>query len=190
MSIVRCPDAELVSKYVGGNEQALEVLILRHSSSLLRKIQAKIQDEDLAQDLHQELWMKFIRVVKAGDYSEKGKFAAYIHRLAGNMVIDHFRRNKRNPEISIENYSDSIQGLAHADLNAEEVALKKQWYHDIKLAMHQLCEDQRHVLFLRIYAELSFKEIAEETGVGINTALGRYRYALSNMRKILGVRVD
>ncbi|HAB36388.1 MAG TPA: RNA polymerase subunit sigma-24 [Cryomorphaceae bacterium] len=190
MSIVGCSDAELVSKYVKGQEHALECLILRHSDSLLRKIYAKVLDEDLTQDIHQEVWMKFIRVVKAKDYQEKGKFAAYIHRMAGNMVIDHFRRQKRNPELSMERCGDSVLGVTEEGLNAEELALQTQWHSDVKTAMEQLGEEQREVVFLRIYAGLSFKEIAEETAVGINTALGRYRYALNNLRKILGVEID
>jgi RNA polymerase sigma factor (sigma-70 family) len=189
MSIVRCTDAELVSKYLNGQEQALEVLVLRHSEGLLRKIFLKVKDESLAQDLHQEVWIKFIRVAKAGDYSEKGKFAAFIHRMAGNMVIDHFRRQKRNQELSLENFGDSIIGIQDSSLNAEERSLKSQWYADIKKAMHLLGEEQREVLFLRVFAKLSFKEIADETGVGINTALGRYRYAICNLRKILGVEI-
>ena len=190
MSIVGCSDAELVSKYVKGQEHALECLILRHSDGLLRKIYGKVLDEDLAQDLHQDVWMKFIRVAKAGDYKEKGKFSAFIHRMASNMIIDHFRREKRNPELSMERCSDGVLGMSDEGLNAEEITLKAQWHEDVKAAMEHLNEEQREVVFLRIYAGLSFKDIADETGVGINTALGRYRYALNNMRKILGVEID
>lgn len=168
----------------------MECLILRHSDSLLRKIFVKVKDEDLTQDLHQEVWMKFIRVVKSGDYQEKGKFSAFIHRMAGNMIIDHFRREQRNPMLSMERCGESVLGLSDEGLNAEERALQAQWHQDVKVALDYLGSEQREVVFLRVYAGLSFKEIAEETGVGINTALGRYRYAVQNLRKILGVEID
>jgi RNA polymerase sigma factor (sigma-70 family) len=179
MSTVRISDAELVSKYVQGHEPALERLVLRHADALLHKIYLKVQDPELTQDIHQETWIKFVRAVKAGEYTEKGSFPAFIHRVATNLAYDYLRKQKRSPELSM--------GVEDGHMNAEEEALRNQWHADVKLAVEQLPEDQREVVFLRIYAGLSFKEIAEETGVGINTALGRMRYALVNLRKILGV---
>ncbi len=189
MSAVRISDAELVSKYVQGHEASLERLVLRHADALLHKIYLKIQDSEVTQDIHQETWIKFVRVVKAGEYTEKGSFPAFIHRVATNLSYDYLRKQKRNPELSIERCGDSIMGVPDGHINAEEEALRNQWHAEVKFAIRQLPEDQRQVVFLRIYAGLSFKEIAEETGVGINTALGRMRYALVNLRKILGVEI-
>ncbi len=187
MSTVRISDAELVSKYVQGHEPALERLVLRHADALLHKIYLKVQDPDLTQDIHQETWIKFVRAVKAGEYREKGSFPAFIHRVATNLAYDHLRKQKRSPELSMERCGDAVMGVEDGHMNAEEAALRSQWHTDVKRALDHLPEDQREVVFLRIYAGLSFKEIAEETGVGINTALGRMRYALVNLRKILGV---
>ena len=189
MTTVRISDAELVSLYAKGNENALQRLVLRHSPQLLGKIQAKVQDEDVAQDVHQMVWIKFINVVKAGEYKEEGKFAAFIHRVASNLCFDNFRREKRSKEISMERCGDAVLGMCDEHLNAEENALRQQWHADVKLAIKHLPDEQREVVFLRIYAGFSFKEIAEETGVGINTALGRMRYALVNLRKLLGVEI-
>lgn len=189
MSAVRISDAELVSKYVQGQEAALERLVLRHSEALIARIFSKVNDVDVSQDIHQETWIKFVRVVKQGDYKEEGKFAPFIHRVAHNLAMDHLRKKKRSRELSVERCGDRVLAVADDRMNAEELALRTQWHKEVKQAMELLPDDQKEVIFLRIYAGLSFKEIAEETGVGINTALGRNRYALGNLRKILGVEI-
>ncbi|MDG1253040.1 MAG: sigma-70 family RNA polymerase sigma factor [Schleiferiaceae bacterium] len=189
MSIVRISDAELVSKYVQGHEASLERLVLRHSDALLKRIYSKVQDPDVSQDIHQEAWIKFVQVIKKGEYKEEGKFAPFIHRVVNNLALDHLRKKKRSREISVERCGERVLGVPDERMNAEESALRKQWYLDVEQAVKRLPSDQQEVLYLRMYAGLSFKEIAEETGVGINTALGRNRYALGNLRKILGVGV-
>jgi len=117
MSTVRISDAELVSKYVQGHEPALERLVLRHADALLHKIYLKVQDPDLTQDIHQETWIKFVRAVKAGEYTEKGSFPAFIHRVATNLAYDHLRKQKRSPELSMERCGDAVMGVEDGHMN-------------------------------------------------------------------------
>ena len=180
-------DAELVASYIIGDEFALERLVMRHSKSVFNLIFSKVHNEELSNDILQEVWIKFIRISKANGYKEKGKFSGWIHRVARNAVMDHFRKQKRSKVISIDDCRHSILGITDETLNFEEETLQNQWYSDMKIAVEQLPPDQQEVIELRMTSGLSFKEIAEETVVGINTALGRMRYALMNLRKIMKI---
>lgn len=182
-------DAELITSYASGDERAFETLIRRHGDAVFAAIVAKVKDRDVADDIFQDVWIKFIHSVKAGDYTESGKFAAWIHRVARNATMDYFRKQQRSPVSASEHIETATDGIADESLNAEERAVALQWVLDAQDAVQRLPADQRLVLELRLQSGLSFKEIAEETGVGINTALGRMRYAVANLRRMLRVEI-
>jgi RNA polymerase sigma-70 factor (ECF subfamily) len=182
-------DAELITRYASGDERAFEVLMRRHGEPLFASIMSKVKDQDVADDIFQDVWIKFIHSVKSGDYSESGRFAAWIHRVARNATMDFFRKQQRSPVSNSDHMELASNGIADEALNAEERAVALQWMADAQEAVERLPEEQRLVLELRLQAGLSFKEIAEETGVGINTALGRMRYAVSNLRRMLRVEI-
>ncbi|MEY2971579.1 MAG: RNA polymerase sigma factor [Schleiferiaceae bacterium] len=182
-------DAELIASYASGDERSFDVLMRRHGDAVFAAIMAKVKDRDVADDLFQEVWIKFIHSIKAGDYTESGKFAAWIHRVARNATMDYFRKQQRSPVAAYEHLELASDGVLDAALNAEEQAVALQWVRDAHEAVARLPEEQRLVLELRLNAGLSFKEIAEETGVGINTALGRMRYAVANLRRMLRVEI-
>ncbi len=189
MNNVGKSDAELVAQYSNGDEVALKILVNRYSTSVFNLILQKVRDEELSNDILQEVWIKFIRVSRANEYKELGKFSGWIHRVARNAVMDHFRKQKRSKLMGIDDCHDSILGITDETLNYEEKELQDQWYMDIKLAVEQLPLDQQEVIKLRMTSGLSFKDIADETGVGINTALGRMRYAIMNLRKTLQINL-
>ncbi|MEY4460157.1 MAG: hypothetical protein RL429_146 [Bacteroidota bacterium] len=182
-------DAELIERYASGDERAFEALMRRHGDAVFAAILAKVKDHAVADDLVQEVWIKFIHTLKAGDYTEAGKFAAWIHRVARNATMDYFRRQQRSPLAHYDHFESATDGVADEALNVEERAVAAQWMQDAHEAVQRLPADQKLVLELRLHAGLSFKEIAEETGVGINTALGRMRYAVANLRRMLRVEI-
>lgn len=182
-------DAELITRYASGDERSFEVLMRRHGDPLFAAIVSKVKDRDVADDIFQEVWIKFIHSVKSGDYAESGKFAAWIHRVARNATMDFFRKQQRSPVSNSDHMDLASDGIADEALNAEERAVAAQWMHDAHEAVKRLPADQKLVLELRLQSGLSFKEIAEETGVGINTALGRMRYAVANLRRMLHVEI-
>jgi RNA polymerase sigma factor (sigma-70 family) len=182
-------DAELITRYASGDERAFEVLMRRHGDPLFAAIVSKVKDRDVADDIFQDVWIKFIHSVKTGDYAESGKFAAWIHRVARNATMDFFRKQQRSPVSNSDHMDLASDGIADEALNAEERAVAVQWMLDAQEAVQRLPADQKLVLELRLQSGLSFKEIAEETGVGINTALGRMRYAVANLRRMLHVEI-
>ncbi|MFM6997654.1 MAG: RNA polymerase sigma factor [Bacteroidota bacterium] len=182
-------DAELIERYASGDERAFEALMRRHGDAVFAAILSKVKDQDVADDLFQEVWIKFIHSVKSGDYAESGKFAAWIHRVARNATMDYFRRQQRSPLARFDHLESVGDGVADEALNVEERAVAQQWMLDAHEAVQRLPADQKLVLELRLHSGLSFKEIAEETGVGINTALGRMRYAVANLRRMLRVEI-
>ncbi|MBM3433659.1 MAG: sigma-70 family RNA polymerase sigma factor [Bacteroidetes bacterium] len=182
-------DAELIERYASGDERAFEALMRRHGDAVFAAILGKVKDQDVADDLFQEVWIKFIHSVKSGDYAESGKFAAWIHRVARNATMDYFRRQQRSPLARFDHLESVGDGVADEALNVEERAVAQQWMLDAHEAVQRLPADQKLVLELRLHSGLSFKEIAEETGVGINTALGRMRYAVANLRRMLRVEI-
>ena len=178
-------DSTLVSDYIQGKEAALEVLIKRHKQRLYSFIYSKIQDKDITEDVFQDTFIKVIRTLKRGNYNEEGKFLPWVMRIAHNLVIDHFRKTNRMPTFKNTDEFDIFSVLGDGNLNAEKKIIQDQIYSDVRELVKELPEEQKEVLVMRMYKDMSFKEISENTGVSINTALGRMRYALINMRKLI-----
>lgn len=178
-------DSALVQAYVRGDEKALELLINRHSQRVYGFIYSKIPDRDLADDVFQDTFIKVIKTLKKGNYSEEGKFLPWVLRISHNLIIDHFRKNARMPRVQAKDDFDIFHILSDGDLNVENRIIRDQVESDLRKMIEALPEDQREVVWMRLYQDLSFKEIAEQTGVSINTALGRMRYAVLNLRKLV-----
>ncbi|WP_158850952.1 RNA polymerase sigma factor [Algibacter sp. L1A34] len=178
-------DATLVSNYIKGDESALGVLIKRHKQRIYSFIYSKVYDGDVADDIFQDTFIKVIKTLKRGAYNEEGKFLPWVMRIAHNLVIDFFRKNSRMPKFDNSGEFSIFSVLSDSTLNAEKAIIKEQVENDVRRLVDELPEDQREVLLMRIYNDMSFKEISERTGVSINTALGRMRYALINLRKII-----
>jgi RNA polymerase sigma-70 factor (ECF subfamily) len=179
-------DYELIERFIKGEQSCFEQLIHRHKNKVFAYISLYIRDQALAEDLLQDTFMKVIQSVRAGKYQDNGKFISWVMRIAHNLIIDHFRRIKQMNTISNDDYeSDLFNSRKLADSTIEDDMIKRQILKDVRKMITLLPDDQREVVILRHYAGLSFKEIAEITDVSINTALGRMRYALINMRKIM-----
>lgn len=179
-------DYELITQFIKGEQSCFEQLIHRHKNKVFSYISLYIRDKALVEDIFQDTFLKVIQSVKAGRYSDNGKFLSWVMRIAHNLIIDHFRRLKQVNTISNDNYeSDLFNSKSLAEDNVEDHMIKKQIHKDVRNIINNLPDDQREVIILRHYSGLSFKEIAEITDVSINTALGRMRYALINMRKIM-----
>ncbi|MCA0153192.1 RNA polymerase sigma factor [Winogradskyella vincentii] len=178
-------DAELVSNYIQGNENALSILIERHKQRIYSFIYSKVYDRDITEDIFQDTFIKVIRTLKLGKYNEEGKFLPWVMRIAHNLVIDHFRKNSRMPKFDNAGEFSIFSVLSDSSLNAEKSIIKEQVEEDVRRIIEELPDDQKQVLMMRMYQDMSFKEISERTGVSINTALGRMRYALINMRKVI-----
>ncbi|MGJ8759812.1 MAG: RNA polymerase sigma factor [Polaribacter sp.] len=178
-------DSTLVSDYIKGNEAALAVLIKRHQQRLFSFVYSKVHDRDITEDIFQDTFIKVIRTLKKGNYNEEGKFLPWVMRIAHNLVIDHFRKTNRMPSFKNTNEFDIFSVLGDGNLNAEKQIIKDQIHTDVRELINELPEEQKEVLVMRMYKDMSFKEISENTGVSINTALGRMRYALINMRKLI-----
>ncbi|WP_165730450.1 RNA polymerase sigma factor [Polaribacter sp. 20A6] len=178
-------DSTLVSDYIKGNEAALAVLIKRHQQRLFSFIYSKVHDRDITEDVFQDTFIKVIRTLKKGNYNEEGKFLPWVMRIAHNLVIDHFRKTNRMPSFKNTSEFDIFSVLGDGNLNAEKQIIKDQIHTDVRELINELPEEQKEVLVMRMYKDMSFKEISENTGVSINTALGRMRYALINMRKLI-----
>ena len=178
-------DAVLVSNYIAGNERSLEILIKRHKQRIYSFIYSKVLDRDISEDVFQDTFIKVINTLKKGNYNEEGKFLPWVMRIAHNLVIDHFRKENRMPSFKNTDEFDIFSVLSDSSLNAEKVLIKEQIHSDVRNLVEELPEDQKEVLMMRIYRDMSFKEISEQTGVSINTALGRMRYALINLRKVI-----
>ena len=178
-------DAELVSNYINGDESALSMLVKRHKQKIYSFIYSKVYDRDITEDVFQDTFIKVIRTLKLGKYNEEGKFLPWVMRIAHNLVIDHFRKNSRMPKFDNAGEFSIFSVLSDSSLNAEKSMIKDQVESDVRRVIEELPEDQKQVLLMRMYQDMSFKEISERTGVSINTALGRMRYALINMRKVI-----
>lgn len=178
-------DEELVASYAEGNNDAFEILLSRHKQSLFGYILYMVRNSDLADDIFQDTFIKAISTIKQGKYTETGKFRAWITRIAHNLIIDYFRQERNENTISNDEYEfDLFNNSRLCDDTIEATMVKTQVLNDVKKLVECLPESQREVLDMRYYQDLSFKEIADKTGVSINTALGRMRYAILNMRKM------
>lgn len=185
MANVVLPDAVLVKNYVGGDEIALATLIERHQSKIYGFIYSKVIDRDVTEDIFQDTFIKVIKTLKTKNYSEEGKFLPWVMRIAHNLIVDHFRKTKKMPfNRDTEEYS-VFSIMTDNSPNIESRIISEQVEVDLQRLINELPDDQREVLVMRIYDDLSFKEIADLTGVSINTALGRMRYALMNLRKVI-----
>jgi len=183
-------DQQLVSDYIRGNEQSFEILIKRHKDRIFNYILKTLRDKDLANDVFQDTFIKVINTLKTGKYNEEGKFLPWVMRIAHNLMIDHFRKEKKMPKVgkkvtSGEDTFDIFSVLKLEDSNIEDKMVLDQIHSDVRKLVDFLPEEQREVIVMRHYQDMSFKEISEKSNVSINTALGRMRYALINLRKII-----
>ena len=178
-------DSELIRAYRAGNEQAFENLLSRHQERVYNKIHFIVRDSELANDLFQDTFIKVIRLLKEGKYIEEGKFQPWILRIAHNISIDHFRRNKKMKMVRSRDEYDVFATIDNEEAHIEDKLVETQIHSDVLKLIDELPIDQQEVVRMRMYQNLSFKEIAETTGVSINTALGRMRYAVINLRKIV-----
>ncbi|MBA0884663.1 RNA polymerase sigma factor [Flavobacterium undicola] len=185
MANIQIPDALLVQDYVAGNEEALATLIKRHESKIYGFIYSKVSDRDVSNDIFQDTFIKVIKTLKSNSYNEEGKFLPWVMRIAHNLIIDFFRKNKKMP-LYRETEEFSVFSIMTDDsLTIENQLIADQVELDIQKLIEELPEDQKEVLIMRMYKDMSFKEISEQTGVSINTSLGRMRYALMNLRKVI-----
>lgn len=178
-------DHELIQSFVQGNTGAFECLVLRHKDKLYTSIHFLVKDKYLAEDIFQDVFIRVIDTVRGGRYTEEGKFLPWAMRIAHNLCVDHFRKVKRTPTIKTGDDTDIFEILNFTEESPEEKLIKKQSHNRVRDMLDLLPEDQREVIILRHYADLSFKEIAAMTNCSINTALGRMRYGLINLRKMM-----
>lgn len=185
MANVQSPDSLLVKNYVAGDESALSILINKHQSKIYGFIYSKILDRDISDDVFQDTFVKVIKKLKSNSYNEQGKFLPWVMRIAHNLIIDHFRKNKKMPFLRETEEFSIFSIMSDQSLTVENQIISDQVDMDLKKIIQELPEDQKEVLLMRMYQDLSFKEISELTGVSINTALGRMRYAILNLRKVI-----
>ena len=178
-------DHELIHLFTDGEPEALETLVLRHKDKLYTSILFLVKDKYLAEDIFQDVFIRIIDTMRSGRYTEEGKFLPWAMRIAHNLCVDHFRKVKRTPTIRNGEDKDIFEVLNFTDDSAETKMMKRQSYDRVREMLHLLPEDQREVIVLRHYADMSFKEIAAATNCSINTALGRMRYGLINLRKMM-----
>lgn len=188
MRLQQVSDQDLVKLYIGGDESVIEELLRRHKSKIFTSIYLLVKDQYLAEDIFQDAFIKVINTLRSGRYNEEGKFLPWVMRIAHNLVIDYFRKEKRTPTITSADGTDVLNLIQIHEESAEERMLREQTHTDLRKMIQYLPDEQKEVLIMRHYADLSFKEIAELTDVSINTALGRMRYALSNLRKMMNVK--
>ena len=185
MSATQLPDALLVRSYMDGNENSLSILIERHKSKIYGFIYSKVLDRDITDDIFQDTFIKVIKTLKGNSYNEEGKFLPWVMRIAHNLVIDSFRKNKKMPMFRETEEFSIFSIMTDNNPNIESKIITEQVENDLIRLLNELPKDQKEVVEMRMYQDLSFKEIAELTGVSINTALGRMRYALMNLRRII-----
>ena len=185
MEVLQLNDQQLIADYLNGNEKAFEELLSRHKDKIYTSIYLFVKDHSLAEDIFQEVFIKIIDTLRKGKYNHEGKFLQWALRISYNMCVDYFRRTRRRPKVSPTDTFDIFDVLQTPDLNAEQHIIKSQTHQKIRNLVDMLPPEQREVVILRHYADMSFKEIAQLTRVSINTALGRMRYALINIRKMV-----
>lgn len=185
MQLKSLTDQELINNYLGGDDRAFEVLLTRHKNKIYTSIYLFTKDTDLSEDIFQEVFIKIIDTLRKGKYNHEGKFLQWAMRIAYNMCVDNFRRSKRRTKVGSTDTFDIFDVLECSHPNKEQDMIKQQTYDKVRMLVDQLPPEQREVVILRHYADMSFKEIAQLTRVSINTALGRMRYALINIRKMV-----
>lgn len=185
MQVTPLNDQQLINNYLSGDERAFEELLSRHKQRIYTSIYLFVKDQSLAEDIFQEVFIKIIDTLRKGKYNHEGKFLQWALRISYNMCVDYFRRNKRRPKVSPTETFDIFDVLQSSERNAEQGIIRSQTHDKVRALVDMLPPEQREVVILRHYADMSFKEIAKLTRVSINTALGRMRYALINMRKMI-----
>lgn len=184
MHLSQQSDAELIHAYIRGQELALEVLINRYKDKVYTAVYMLVKDKYLAEDIFQDAFLKMIKTIKEGRYAEQGKFLPWAIRVAHNLCMDHFRRTKQQIPVTLPDGQDIAVLFGAGDMASDGIE-RRQVHESVRKLVEDLPEEQREVIVLRIYSDLSFKEISELTGVSINTALGRMRYALINLRRLI-----
>ena len=184
MLLSNLSDQELVKNYINGDNSSFEVLLNRHKNRVFAFIMSKIKNKDLSEDIFQDTYVKVVNSLQKGKYNEEGKFLPWVMRIAHNLVIDHFRKQKKMQMIRSNNDFDIFDVIKDSKINADEKLIKDQIFSDLNSLIDKLPSDQKEVLKMRYYEELSFKKIAEHFDISINTALGRMRYALINLRAL------
>lgn len=179
------PDQELVRAYMNGDSNALSILIERYKDKIYTSIYLLVKDKYLAEDIFQDVFIRIIDTLRGGRYTDEGKFLPWAMRIAHNLCVDHFRKVKRSPSIKTSDDRDIFEVLNFSEAGADQRMMAEQSHNKIRKMIDLLPEDQREVIILRHYADLSFKEIAALTNCSINTALGRMRYGLINLRKMM-----
>ena len=179
-------DYELITEFINGNERSIELLILRHKNKVYSYINLYIRNRDISDDIFQDTFLKVVQSIRQGKYQDDGRFLSWVMRIAHNLIIDHYRHIKQAGIVLTEEFNpELLSSTRMLDGSIEDAILKKQLLADIRKLIGELPADQREVVIMRHYTGMSFKEIADMTGVSINTALGRMRYALINMRKMM-----
>jgi RNA polymerase sigma-70 factor (ECF subfamily) len=181
-------DQQLIGQYIKGHEGSLEVLINRHKSKIFTHIVLIVRDRTLAEDIFQDTFIKVIKTLRAGKYREEGKFLPWVMRIAHNLAVDYFRKSNRMPTTSGGDDFDIFDVISDTQASIEDVVVEDEIHSDLRALVEELPEKQKEVLIMRHYCDMSFKDIAEETNVSINTALGRMRYALMNLRALIEER--
>ena len=181
-------DQQLIGQYIKGHEGSLEVLINRHKSKIFTHIVLIVRDRTLAEDIFQDTFIKVIKTLRAGKYREEGKFLPWVMRIAHNLAVDYFRKSNRMPTTSGGDDFDIFDVISDTQANIEDGVVEDEIHSDLRALVEELPEKQKEVLIMRHYCDMSFKDIAEETNVSINTALGRMRYALMNLRALIEER--
>ena len=184
MLLSNISDQELVKKYINGDNKSFEILLNRHKNRVFAFIMSKIKNKDLSEDIFQDTYVKVVNSLQKGKYNEEGKFLPWVMRIAHNLVIDHFRRQKKMQMVRSNNDFNIFDVIKDNKINADEKLIKDQIFNDLNSLIDKLPKDQKDVLKMRYYEELSFKKIAEHFDISINTALGRMRYALINLRAL------
>jgi len=184
MCVQKKTDQQLVSAFLSGDSLSIEHLIIRHKDKVFGYILSKVKDVDLANDIFQEVFIKVINKLNEGKYNEEGKFISWVMRISHNMVIDHFRKNARVKMIRPTDEFNIFDVIGGTEDCVEDETINIEVVRNLKTLISYLSEEQRDVLEMRFYANMTFKEISEECGISINTALGRMRYALINLRKL------
>lgn len=185
MSIKVKSDEQLISSYLAGSEKSLNIVINRHRSRLLYFIVSKVNDISLAEDIFQDTYIKVINTLKRGMYNEQGKFISWVTRIAHNLIIDYYRKIKKNKFVRSNESYNIFDFVSDAEQSKEDLMINERISSELKLLINYLPENQKNVLKMRFYSNMSFAEIAESQNLSINTALGRMRYALINLRKII-----
>lgn len=178
-------DKDLIRQFIAGKDASFEILLGRYRDRVFSYIVYTVRDRELANDIFQDTFIKVIKTLKKGNYNDEGKFLPWVMRIAHNLIIDHFRKNNRIPVLENDRESDQFRKISSDELNIEKSMIKGQIHREVKELVKLLPKEQRQVLIMRIYCEMSFKEIAEQSNISINTALGRMRYALINLRRLI-----